>query len=106
VDAVIDKDLASARLAEEVGVDLFVIATDVKGVALDFGKPGERFLETMTLEQASRYIGEGHFSPGSMLPKVEAAMQFVAGGGKVAVIAAIEDLEAAVSGSAGTRFVP
>jgi carbamate kinase len=106
VDAVIDKDLASARLAEEVGVDLFLIATDVRGVALDFGKPGERFLKTMTLEQAFMYIGEGHFSPGSMLPKVEAAMQFVSGGGKPAVIAAIEDLEAAVYGRAGTRFVP
>jgi len=106
VDAVIDKDLASARLAEEVGVDLFVIATDVKGVAIDFRKPGERFLETMTLEQAFMCIRDGHFSPGSMLPKVEAAMQFVSGGGRLAVIAAIEDLEAAVSGSAGTRFVP
>lgn len=106
MDAVIDKDLASARLAEEVGVDLFVIATDVRGVALDFGKSGERFLETITLEQASMYIEEGHFSPGSMLPKVEAAMQFVAGRRKLAVIAAIEDLEAAVSGNAGTRFIP
>ena len=105
VDAVIDKDLASARLAEEVGVDVFVMATDVRGVAIDFGKPGERFLETITPDQASRYILEDHFSAGAMLPKVEAAIQFVSGGGQLAVIAHIENLEAAVRGEAGTRFV-
>ncbi len=105
VDAVIDKDLASARLAEEVGVDLFVIATDVQGVALDFGKPTERFLQTISLEEISRHILKDHFSAGAMLPKVEAAMQFVSGGGAQAVITHIEDLEASVRGEAGTRFV-
>ncbi len=105
VDAVIDKDLASARLAEEVGVDLFVIATDVQGVALDFGKPTERFLQTISLEEISRHILKDHFSAGAMLPKVEAAMQFVSGGGAQAVITHIEDLEASVRGKAGTRFL-
>jgi carbamate kinase len=105
VDAVIDKDLTSAKLAEEVGVDLFIIATDVKGVALDFGKPEERFLETLTLDEAAKYTLQGHFSAGAMLPKVEAAIEFIVGGGKVAVITAIEDIEAAVSGKAGTHFV-
>jgi carbamate kinase len=106
VDAVIDKDLASARLAEEVGVDLFVIATDVQGVALDFGKPTERFLDTISLDEISRYMLKDQFSAGAMLPKVEAAMQFVASGGGEAVITHIESLEAAVRGEAGTRFVP
>lgn len=104
IDAVIDKDLASARLAEEVGVDVLVIATDVPGVALDFGRPGERFLATMTAAQADRYLKDGHFPPGSMGPKVEAAVQFVRGGGKRAVIAAIEDIMAAVQGEAGTTI--
>ena len=79
VDAVIDKDLASARLAEEVGVDLFVIATDVNGVALNFGCPDERYLTTVSPDEAARYILQGHFSAGAMLPKVEAAMKFVEG---------------------------
>ena len=106
VDAVIDKDLASARLAEEVGVDLFVIATDVQGVALDFGKPAERFLDTVSLDEISRHMLKDQFSAGAMLPKVEAAMQFVSSGGGEAVITHIQSLEAAVRGEAGTRFVP
>ena len=105
VDAVIDKDLASACLAEEVGVDLFVIATDVNGVALKFGQPDERFLTTVTLEEAARYIIEGHFSSGAMLPKVEAAMQFVGGGGQRAVITRVDRIADAVAGNAGTEFV-
>ncbi len=105
VDAVIDKDLASARLAAEVGVDQFVIATDVPGVALDFGKPGERYLTSVTVEAAARHIVEGHFAAGAMLPKVEAAVQFINDGGKRAVIAHIEHIADAVAGSAGTEFV-
>ena len=105
VDAVIDKDLVSACLAGEVGVDLFVIATDVDGVALDFGRPAERYLETVTLDQAARYILEGQFSAGAMLPKVEAAMQFVDGGGKRAVITRVDRIADAVEGRAGTAFV-
>ena len=103
VDAVIDKDLASAKLAEEVGVDIFLIATDVQGVALRFGKPDQEFLRTLTLEQANRYVGEGHFPAGSMGPKVEAAVQFIKSGGKRAVIASIQDIEDAVAGNAGTE---
>ena len=104
VDAVIDKDLASAKLAEEVGVDIFLIATDVKGVALRFGKPAQEFLRTLTLEQANRYVGEGHFPAGSMGPKVEAAVQFIRSSGKRAVIASIQDIEDAVAGKAGTEI--
>jgi len=105
VDAVIDKDLASARLAEEVGVDLFIMATDVDGVALHFGQPGERFLKSVDPEEAARHILDGHFSAGAMLPKVEAAMQFVGDGGKRAVITRIDRIVDAVEGMAGTEFV-
>lgn len=105
VDAVIDKDLASARLAEEAGVDLFVMATDVDGVALNFGRPDERFLTSLDLETAARYILDGHFSAGAMLPKVEAAMQFVGSGGKRAVITRVDRIADAVSGNSGTKFI-
>lgn len=104
VDAVIDKDLASAKLAEEVGVDLFVIATDVSGVALNYGKPDQRLLKTLTRADAARYQSEGHFPPGSMAPKIEAAIQFVNKCGKRAVITFIEEIEAAVEGRAGTEI--
>lgn len=105
VDAVIDKDLASAKLAEEVRVDIFLIATDVAGAALHYGEPGERFLRALTLEEAERFLKEGHFAPGSMGPKVEAAMQFIQKGGKRAVITSIEAIEEAVAGKAGTEVV-
>jgi carbamate kinase len=104
VDAVIDKDLASACLAEEVGVDLFVIATDVDGVALDFGRPTQRTLRRLTLETAARYLREGHFSAGAMLPKVEAAMQFIDSGGRRAVVTRVDRIVDAVAGTAGTQF--
>jgi carbamate kinase len=105
VDAVIDKDLASAKLAEEVGVDIFVIATEAEGVALHFGKPGEKFLRTLTIHQAEQYLKQGHFPPGSMGPKVEAAVQFTRKRGKRAVITSIEKIEAAVRGKAGTEII-
>jgi carbamate kinase len=105
VDAVIDKDLASARLAEEVGVDLFVMATDVDGVALNFGKPTEHYLTSVSLAESAKYIIDGHFSAGAMLPKVEAAMQFVGSGGKRAVITRVDRIVDAVAGTAGTEFV-
>jgi carbamate kinase len=104
VDAVIDKDLASAVLAQEVGVDIFLIATDVEGVALDYGTPHERFLRRLTLDDAARFASEGHFPPGSMGPKVTAATRFVQGGGKRAVICSIDAIEEAVAGRAGTEI--
>ena len=105
VDAVIDKDLASARLAEEVGVDIFLIATDVQGVALNYGKKNQEFLRSLTARQAARFLAQGHFPPGSMGPKIEASVQFVRKTGKRAVIASIEDIESAVKGSSGTEIV-
>jgi len=105
VDAVIDKDLASARLAEEVDVDIFLIATDVQGVALNYGKKNQEFLRYLTTRQATRFLAQGHFPPGSMGPKIEAAVQFVRKTGKRAVIASIEDIESAVKGESGTEIV-
>jgi len=105
VDAVIDKDLASARLAEEVGVDIFLIATDVQGVALNYGKKNQEFLRYLTTRQATRFLAQGHFPPGSMGPKIEAAVQFVRKTGKRAVIASIEDIESAVKGTSGTEIL-
>lgn len=104
VDAVIDKDLASAKLAVEVGVDTFIIATDVPGVAINYGREGQHFLKTITTTQAGHYREEGQFSEGSMLPKIQAATVFVHAGGRRAVITAIEAIEDAVAGRAGTEI--
>jgi len=105
VDAVIDKDLASARLASEVGVDTFVVATDVPGVAVGFGTPAQRFLDTLTVDRARRYAERGEFPEGSMLPKVQAAVNFLDAGGARAVITSIEAIEDAVAGRAGTEIL-
>jgi len=105
VDAVIDKDLASAKLAEEIGVDIFVIATDVPGVALHFGKSDQQFLRVMTVAEGTALLEKEAFPLGSMAPKVEAAVQFVRHGGRRAVITSIEAVEAAVAGEAGTEIV-
>jgi carbamate kinase len=105
IDAVIDKDLASAKLAEEVGADIFLIATDVQGVALNYGTKNQKFLRSVTLEQAQRYLKEGHFSPGSMKPKIGAAIQVVLNCGARSVITSLEDIEQAVAGKAGTEVI-
>ena len=105
IDAVIDKDLASAKLAEEVGADVLLIATDVEGAAISYGTPDERFLREMTVEQGERYIREGHFPAGSMGPKIEAALQFIKSGGKRAVICSIDSIEEAAAGNAGTEVL-
>jgi carbamate kinase len=104
VDAVIDKDLASARLAEEVGVDIFLIATDVSGVALNYGTAAEKFLRKIDTAAAQRYLKEGHFPAGSMAPKVEAAIEFIRSRGKRAIITSIDDIVSAVKGEAGTEI--
>jgi carbamate kinase len=105
VNAVIDKDLASARLALEIGVSTLLIATDVEGVFLHYGDPSEQRLRTLTLADSARYGAQGHFPVGSMGPKVEAAVEFVKSGGTRAVITSIEAIEAAVEGMAGTEIV-
>ena len=102
--AVIDKDFASARLAELIGADMLVILTAVDRVAIDWGKPGQKELAEMTVAEAERYCGEGHFAPGSMLPKVQAAMSFAKAGG-TAIIASLANAAAALRGESGTRIV-
>jgi carbamate kinase len=102
IEAVIDKDLASELLAEEVEADLFVIATDVKGVFLDWGKPEQRMLTKITPGE----LKDHPFPAGSMGPKVAAAVQFVEKTGKRAAIGSLEDIEEIVAGKAGTNVVP
>jgi carbamate kinase len=106
VDAVIDKDLASARLAEEVDADIFLIATDVDGVMLNFGRKNQKLLRFISLDEAIYYTKEDHFPAGSMLPKVQAAMQFIKKQKKKAVITSITAIEDSVKGKAGTEFKP
>lgn len=105
VDAVIDKDLASALLAEEVGADVFLIATDVAGVMTNFGQPDEKMLHQLTLEEAMRHLQTGQFGIGSMKPKVEAAIQFLERTGKRAVITSIAAIEHGIAGTAGSQFL-
>ena len=104
VDAVIDKDLASAKLAEEVGVDIFMIATDEKAIAVNYDTPNQKFLKSLTISEAETYLEEGQFPPGSMGPKVRAAVQFIKNGGNRAVIGSIEEIEKAIAGEAGTEI--
>lgn len=105
VEAVIDKDLAGERLAKEVKADIFMILTDVNGAAINFGKPDERWLERVTVDELRRYYEEGHFKKGSMGPKVLAAMRFVEWGGERAVIAALDRAVEALEGKTGTQVV-
>ena len=101
--AVIDKDLASAVLAAQIGADLLVISTAVEKVCLNFGSPIQRALDTMTVADAKRYIAEGHFLAGSMLPKIEACIHFVEQRRGTAVITCPASLSAALDGRTGTR---
>lgn len=101
--AVIDKDFASAKLAELLGADMLVILTAVDRVAIHWGKPEQKALGEMTVAEAERYCAEGHFAPGSMLPKVQAAMSFAEAGG-TAIIASLENAAAALRGESGTHI--
>jgi carbamate kinase len=105
VDAVIDKDLASAKLAEEVGVDIFIIATDEPGVALNYNTPKQRFLARLDLKQAQKHLNNGNFPAGSMGPKVQACMSFIQNAGRKAVITHLSEITEAVTGKAGTQIV-
>jgi len=103
VPAVIDKDLASSLMARQLKAELLIISTAVEKVCLNYGKPDQKSLSTMTLAEARQYIREGHFKPGSMLPKVQAVVDFLEGGGHEAIITDPEHLAAAIAGKAGTR---
>ncbi len=104
--AVIDKDAASSLLARHLNADLFVISTGVDKVALDFGKPTQRFIDRMTVGEARRHMEEGQFPAGSMGPKIEAAIAFLEQGGKEVIITQPHLLEDAIHGKTGTRIVP
>lgn len=104
-DAVIDKDKAAAKLAEIVDADMLIILTAVPKIAINFGKPNEQWLDSMDIKSANRYIKEGHFAKGSMLPKVEAAVSFVeAKPGREALVAMLSEAGQAVKGEGGTRI--
>lgn len=104
-EAVIDKDLAASLLARQLDADLFIISTAVAKVCLDYGKPTQRTLDSMTLAEAEQYTAEGQFAPGSMLPKIQAMTGFVSMTGKEGVITDPDHLEEAVSGTQGTHIV-
>ncbi len=103
VAAVIDKDYAAELLAEEVDADILMILTEVEKVAINWGKPNQANLSHMSLAEAEKYVEEGHFAPGSMLPKVKAAMKFVsANPGKKAIITSLDKAIDALKGETGT----
>jgi carbamate kinase len=105
--AVIDKDYASSLLARLIKADLFLISTAVEKVALNFGKPDEKWLDRMTLSEAKKYLAEGiHFAKGSMAPKVQAIIWFLEAGGKQAIITNPENIGRALKGETGTWIVP
>lgn len=104
VDAVIDKDLAGERLANDVEASIFMILTDVDQVKLDYKTPGEKGLDTITVEEAKRYHAEGHFAKGSMEPKVRAAIRFIEAGGEQAIITSLGRATDALAGRAGTTI--
>jgi carbamate kinase len=104
VDAVIDKDRASAVLAREIGAEFLLILTSVDQVAVHFGKPEQKFIGAVTVAEMERYYREGHFPPGSMGPKVEAALDFVRNGGKEVIITSLDLAAEALAGRAGTRI--
>jgi len=104
VEAVIDKDLASSVLAKEIKADLFVIASDIKGAAINWGQPNQKMLRKVTPDEVKQFVNEGHFPPGSMGPKVEAVLQFAETTGKRGIICHLEDIEKAIAGAAGTEI--
>ncbi len=106
IAAVIDKDRASSLLARELRADLFLVSTGVEKVALNYGQPDQHDLDTITLAEAQDYLQQGQFPPGSMRPKIEAAVDFVQLGGPRAVITDPANLLLALEGLAGTQIVP
>lgn len=106
IAAVIDKDLASALLANQVDADLLLISTAVEQVALNFGTPEQRWVDQFTLDEVKQYLAEGgHFAEGSMAPKMRAVVQFLEAGGREALITNPANLERAMAGETGTRIV-
>jgi len=104
-EAVIDKDLASERLASEIGADVLLILTDVDAVYVNYGSEDQKKLEEVNLKEVEDYYRQGQFPPGSMGPKVLAAIRFLENGGSKAIISSIEHAWDALEGKAGTQIV-
>ncbi len=104
VEAVIDKDLASAKLGEQIRAQILLIASDVEKVALNYGRIDYKYLDLISTSEARSYMKEGHFPAGSMGPKVQAAINFLESGGERAIITSIEKIKDAIEGKAGTQF--
>lgn len=106
IPAVIDKDFASAKIAEILDADYLIILTAVEKVAINFGKPEEKWLSELSIDEAKQYMTEGHFAPGSMLPKVQAAVQFAESkSGRKALITSLEKAKEGIEGLTGTVIV-
>ena len=105
VDAVIDKDLTAELLARIIKAELLLIVTNVEKVKINFRKPNEKDLDTIKLNEAIKYMEEGHFEEGSMKPKIQACINFLKGGGEIAIITSMEKILEAIEGKAGTRIV-
>jgi carbamate kinase len=105
VEAVIDKDLASSVLAREIKADIFVIASDVQGAGINWGKDDQKMLRQTPLAEMKKYVDEGQFPAGSMGPKVDAVMQFTEATGNRGVICHLEDIEKTIAGEAGTEII-
>lgn len=104
VEAVIDKDYAASLVAREVKADLFIILTDVNRVCLNYGTPDEEPIEVMTVKQAEEHISQGQFPPGSMGPKIKAAIEYIQGGGKEVLITSANHLKASLINRSGTKI--
>jgi len=102
IEAVIDKDLAGERLAEIVGADIFLVLTDIEKAKINYGKPDEKALGKITLQEAQNYFDEGHFLAGSMGPKVKACLRFLKNGGQKAIITSLDKALEAFEGQSGT----
>ena len=106
VAAVIDKDYASSLLATLINADIFIISTAVEKIAINFGKPDQKWLDRMTLSEAKAYLAEGtHFAKGSMAPKIQAIINYLEAGGKEALVTNPENIGRALRGETGTRIV-
>ena len=105
VEAVIDKDLASEILAQEIKANIMLFLTNVRGVAVNYGKPAQKFLDRMTLDEARSYLAKGEFPAGTMGPKIRAAIRFLESGGEKAVVSSLGEAFEALNGRAGTTII-
>lgn len=105
LDAVVDKDFTASLIGRNVGADTLVIATDIQKVSLDFNTERQKNLDLLTVEEAERFLGEGHFLEGSMAPKIEASVEFLKAGGRRVIITAPDSLAQALRGEAGTTII-